>query len=268
MRFPFSERLARGGLGSVVMAPLRSESRVFGVLLAARREAHAFSGLESEFLRQVSQHVGLASNQAQLYAALQQANTEARRASRSEPTISRRPTRPYAGTLPTSRPRTGSSTRSPIRCHMTYARRFAASTAFSQVLLEDYAGDLDDAGRDSLRRVRAASQRMGSLIDDLLKLARISRVGMQTEVVDLSSLAHDVMADIQKSAPERQVEVCIAPGLQANGDRRLLRVVLDNLLRNSWKYTGKQPCARIKIRSFRSTGSAPSWFATTARDST
>jgi PAS domain S-box-containing protein len=78
VRFPFPERLARGGLGSLVMAPLRSESRVFGVLVAARREAQGFSSVECEFLRQLSEHVALAAHQAQLYGALQQAYDDLR----------------------------------------------------------------------------------------------------------------------------------------------------------------------------------------------
>ncbi len=78
VRFPFPERLARGGLGSLVMAPLRSESRVFGVLVAARREPHSFSSVECEFLRQLSEHVALAAHQAQLYGALQQAYDDLR----------------------------------------------------------------------------------------------------------------------------------------------------------------------------------------------
>jgi PAS domain S-box-containing protein len=79
VRFPFPECLARGGLGSLVMAPLRSESRVFGVLVAARREAQGFSSVECEFLRQLSEHVALAAHQAQLYGALQQAYDDLRR---------------------------------------------------------------------------------------------------------------------------------------------------------------------------------------------
>src|ERR1041385_109185 len=118
---------------------------------------------------------------------------------------------------------------------------------FSQVLLEDYAPRLDDAGRDSLNRVRAASQRMGTLIDDLLKLARVSRTELRTEVVDLSGMAREIVAELQRSAPERPVDVAIAPGIAARGDVRLLRVVLDNLLRNSWKYTAKQPRPRIEF---------------------
>src|SRR2546425_6760353 len=118
---------------------------------------------------------------------------------------------------------------------------------FSQVLLEDYGAQLDEAGRDSLQRVRAASQRMATLIDDLLKLARVTRAEMRTERVDLSGMARDIVADIERTTPERQVEFAIAPGLEAEGDVRLLRVVLDNLLRNSWKYTGKQPQPRVEF---------------------
>ena len=125
---------------------------------------------------------------------------------------------------------------------------------FSQVLLEDYATKLDESGQDSLRRVRAASQRMGILIDDLLKLARVTRAEMRTEPVDLSDMARDIVNELQRTAPERQVACAIAPGLTAEGDARLLRVVLDNLLRNSWKYTAKQPEPRVEFGSVEANG--------------
>jgi signal transduction histidine kinase len=118
---------------------------------------------------------------------------------------------------------------------------------FSQVLLEDFATQLGDAGRDSLQRVRAASQRMATLIDDLLKLARVTRAEMRTERVDLSGMAREIVTDIQRTTPDRQVEFAIAPGLEAQGDSRLLRVVLDNLLRNGWKYTAKRPQPRVEF---------------------
>jgi signal transduction histidine kinase len=118
---------------------------------------------------------------------------------------------------------------------------------FSQVLLEDYAAQLDEAGRDSLNRVRAASQRMGTLIDDLLKLARVTRAEMRTEVVDLSGMARDIAVELQRTTPARQVEFAIAQGLEARGDAPLLQVVLENLLRNSWKYTAKQPRPRVEF---------------------
>src|SRR2546427_11900409 len=88
---------------------------------------------------------------------------------------------------------------------------------------------------------------MGTLIDDLLKLARVTRAEIRTEDVDLSGMAQDIVADLQRTTPERQVEFAIAPGLKARGDARLLRVALDNLLRNSWKYTAKQPQPRVQF---------------------
>src|SRR5213595_1830891 len=125
---------------------------------------------------------------------------------------------------------------------------------FSQVLLEDYGAQLDEAGRDSLKRVRAASQRMGTLIDDLLKLAWVTRAELRTEVVDLSGMARDIAAELQRTTPERRVEFAIAQGLEARGDARLLRVVLENLLRNSWKYTAKRAQPRVEFGSIDGSG--------------
>jgi light-regulated signal transduction histidine kinase (bacteriophytochrome) len=118
---------------------------------------------------------------------------------------------------------------------------------FSQVLLEDYGAQLDDAGKDSLQRVRAASQRMGTLIDDLLKLARVTRAEVRTEEVDLSGMAREIVTELEQATADRTVEFAIAPGLTARGDARLLRVVLDNLLRNGWKYTAKKAAARVEF---------------------
>ncbi|MBI2875506.1 MAG: MEDS domain-containing protein [Candidatus Tectomicrobia bacterium] len=118
---------------------------------------------------------------------------------------------------------------------------------FSLALLEDYADQLDAQGRDYLQRVRASSQRMAQLIDDLLNFSRITRSEMRHERVDLSALVQTIASELQKAQPERQVECVIAPGLVANGDERLLRLALENLLRNAWKFTGKHPWARIEF---------------------
>jgi light-regulated signal transduction histidine kinase (bacteriophytochrome) len=95
---------------------------------------------------------------------------------------------------------------------------------------------------------------MGMLIDDLLKLARVTRVEIRTEDVDLSGMAREIAAELQRATPERLVEFAIAPGLRTRGDARLLRVALDNLLRNSWKYTAKQPEPRIEFQSVDANG--------------
>jgi len=122
-----------------------------------------------------------------------------------------------------------------------------AIDGFSQAVIEDYADKLGDQGRDYLNRVRAATQHMGHLIDDLIKLARVARAEMKRETVDLSALAGSVLADLQTSEPARKVDWRIEPGLVTSGDANLLRVALDNLLGNAWKFTGRQAHARIEF---------------------
>ncbi len=118
---------------------------------------------------------------------------------------------------------------------------------FSQALLEDYGDRLDAGARDYLRRIRAGSQRMGRLIDDLLTLSRLSRRPLRAEVVDLSALARAVADELQQAAPGRPVAVTVAPGLAARADAGLVRVVLTNLLENAWKFSGHQPQPRIAV---------------------
>ncbi|MDP2309582.1 MAG: ATP-binding protein [Pseudomonadota bacterium] len=122
-----------------------------------------------------------------------------------------------------------------------------AIDGFSQVLLTDYAEKLDAKGVGSLLRVRAASLRMWQLISDLLELSRTTRSEIRREPVDLSALARVITADLREGQPERQVSVRITEGLVAEGDPRLLRVVLENLLGNAWKFTGTQPRANIEF---------------------
>jgi PAS domain S-box-containing protein len=118
---------------------------------------------------------------------------------------------------------------------------------FSQALLEDYSDKLDAEGQDHLRRVRAASQRMGRLIDHLLQLSRMTRLAMHRDTVDLSTIASRVVAELQAAEPARRVEICVTPGLSANGDIHLLEMVLVNLLGNAWKFTSKTENARIEF---------------------
>jgi PAS domain S-box-containing protein len=118
---------------------------------------------------------------------------------------------------------------------------------FGQALLEEYAEHLDDTAADYLRRIRAATQRMGELIDDLLDLSRVTRREMRHEDVDLSALATTVIGDLTKAQPSRDIEVQIAAGLVGRGDAHLLRVLLENLLGNAWKFTGRQTAARVEF---------------------
>jgi light-regulated signal transduction histidine kinase (bacteriophytochrome) len=118
---------------------------------------------------------------------------------------------------------------------------------FSKALIEDYGDKLDSQAHEYLNRVRASTQHMGRLIDDLLKLSRITRSELVRETVDLSGLARAIAGDLARSDPERIVRVAIADDLVANGDRRLLRVLLENLLNNAWKFTKKKNLAEIEF---------------------
>lgn len=116
---------------------------------------------------------------------------------------------------------------------------------FSQALLTEYPERLDAQGRHYLQRVRAAAVHMGQLIDDLLMLSRVTRSGLQRTAVDLSAIAYRVAAELREREPERDGEFVVTGGLRADGDPRLVRIALQNLLDNAWKFT--RPCASARI---------------------
>lgn len=118
---------------------------------------------------------------------------------------------------------------------------------FSLALLEDYADKLDEDGKDYLQRVRAATQRMGALIDDLLNLSRVTRTEMKLQRADLSAIVQSIAAELQKTQPERQAEFRIEEGVQASVDSHLIRITLENLLGNAWKFTSKRESAWIEF---------------------
>ncbi|HLH53526.1 MAG TPA: ATP-binding protein [Verrucomicrobiae bacterium] len=118
---------------------------------------------------------------------------------------------------------------------------------FNEVLLERYSPNLDERGQEFLRRACESSRYMDDLIDDLLKLSRVGRRELIHQQVDLSELACGVIDELRSTEPGRTVEVKIMPGLRTFGDPRLLRIVLDNLLRNAWKFTSKKKEAQISF---------------------
>ncbi|HLQ32147.1 MAG TPA: GAF domain-containing protein [Chloroflexota bacterium] len=118
---------------------------------------------------------------------------------------------------------------------------------FCQMLLEEYREQLDDNAKHYLDRVRAGSQRMAQLMDDLLRLARVSRTEMRRERVDLSGMARGIAHDLQAREPGRFVAFDIPDDVVSYGDRRLLRLMLENLLENAWKFTSKHPTGHIEF---------------------
>jgi signal transduction histidine kinase len=125
---------------------------------------------------------------------------------------------------------------------------------FTLALLEDYADKLDDGGKDYLRRVRAATQRMGTLIDDLLNLSRVTRSEMSRERTDLGAIARTIASELQRAQPERKAEFRIDEDLIAFVDSHLIRIVLENLLGNAWKFTSKRDSCLIEFGRTRCDG--------------
>jgi PAS domain S-box-containing protein len=131
-----------------------------------------------------------------------------------------------------------------------------AIDGFSQALLEDYGNRMDDQGREYAQRVRAGAQHMAALIDGLLDLSRVARTELSRQTVDLSAMARQVVKELTASDPGRQTDISIAEGMVVEGDPVLLRVVLDNLLGNAWKFTSRQERPRIEFGRMKRDGEA------------
>ena len=120
-------------------------------------------------------------------------------------------------------------------------------SAFTYAIIEDFGDHMDDRARDHIRRVLAATARMSDLIDALLELARISRAPIGRHRVDLSQLATIVLDELSRREPMRAVALDVTPGIVIDADARLMRILLDNLLGNAWKFTARAEPAQIVV---------------------
>ena len=120
-------------------------------------------------------------------------------------------------------------------------------SGFSQILQENAPPGLDEKSRHYLQRIHDASMRMSGLIEDLLNLSRIGRSELTARPINLSQIASEAAAAIRERHPTRDVQLDIAPGMEASADPRLLRIALDNLLSNAWKYSSRMPQARVTV---------------------
>lgn len=125
---------------------------------------------------------------------------------------------------------------------------------FSRILQRDYSEQLDSKARDLLDRVRNSAQQMADLIDDMLNLSRVSRTELRYEYIDLAEIAQQVVADLQLAEPDRQVEFSVQQPLSTRADKRLMKVVMDNLLGNAWKFTSQREQAHIEMGCFHDKG--------------
>ncbi len=125
---------------------------------------------------------------------------------------------------------------------------------FARIVKEDYGSQLDRVGNDHLDRVLAAGARMNQMIDAVLAMARLASQPLGRQPVDLSQLAGYVVDELRRAGPERDVEVLVEPALRVYGDPTLLRLVLENLIGNAWKYSAKAPRARIEFGAERIDG--------------
>jgi PAS domain S-box-containing protein len=131
---------------------------------------------------------------------------------------------------------------------------------FSQALLEDYQDNLDSEAQNYLQRVRAGSQRMAQLIDELLMLSQFTRSEMHRTTVDLSRLVRTISDELRQREPERQVTVVIAADVTAQADKHLMQAVLENLVGNAWKFTSKRTDARIEFGLMPQPKGQPAYF--------
>jgi light-regulated signal transduction histidine kinase (bacteriophytochrome) len=228
------------GVRSALLVPLPDGEHHVGILLVNAVSPGAFSEQDLQVLQLLAGQVGAVMSRAAAFEAQKRLLSERSERTRVlEREIARR-----TAELQTSNREleafaysVSHDLRAPLR----------AIDGFSKVLVDRYGDELDDSARGYLQRVRAASQKMSSLIDDLLQISRVTRQEMRICSVDLSALARSIATELSESEPERSVEWAIVDNLTARGDAALLRVALENLLGNAWKFTSKNERARIEF---------------------
>jgi len=228
-------------LRSVLAAPLIQEDRCIGVLLTiSSGRLHHYTERDKALIEGLAQEAALAINTVRLNLRRREAEEELQRHQQQlERLVAERTAELSAVNeeLEAFSYSVSHDLRGPLR----------AIDGFSQLLIDDFGDRVDDAGREYLDRVRNAAQRMGELIDDLLDLSRVSRADINSEPVDLSVLAREIVADLRAGEPQRNVEVEVQAAMRVTGDKLLLRLALENLIGNAWKYTSGGRRARIEV---------------------
>lgn len=237
--------------------PLLQGKHLWGLLCIHQcSESREWKETEIEFVSQIANHLGIALHHGELLAELQTEVMERQQAQQAVQALNQELRKTIIELEVVNQELEAFSysvshdLRAPLR----------SIDGFSQALLEDCYDGLDFSGKDYLRRIRSATQRMGQLIDDLLKLSRVTRSEMHLESVDLSLLANRICTELQHNQPERQVKFEIQADLTAKGDPPLLQVLLENLLSNAWKFTSKKIQTQIEFGEMSQSGEIPVYF--------
>ena len=226
-------RRIRADIRSELCVPLFSGEQVIGVVDIESVKLNAWSAADQRMLETIATQIAIALENARLYQQLKRHADELEQRV-TERTLELRESNAELEAFVWS---VSHDLRAPLR----------AIEGFSQALLEDHLSQLEPGGQADLWRVIRASERMAELIDDLLRLSRLTRQTMQREQVSLSRLAGEVATELQRQQPARAVEFRLADHLIVSGDARLLRVALENLLGNAWKFTAARRDAMIEF---------------------
>lgn len=229
----YARQLLREGIRSLLRVPLTVQGTVTGVLSLAADTPGYFTAEHQQIAEEIASQLAIAFHQAELREQIERHNKElGQQVEERTAQLMSANKELEAFTYSVSH-----DLRAPLR----------GMDGFSKALLEDYGDTLDETAQHYLQRVRAAAQRMGELIDDLLHLSRVTRTELICTRVDLSALATAIAHELSHAQPDRQVTFDIAPRLSAHADARLLHIVIDNLIRNAWKFTSQHATARIEI---------------------
>lgn len=229
------------GLKSAIIVPLISRDKIFGVLtLVLSDSGRLFDENDLEFAKELAQRATLAIENAKLYKKMQDSNAELehrviQRTAELEAINKELEAFSYS---------VSHDLRAPLR----------SIDGFSNKILKDYSDLLGEQGKDYFNRVMNASRHMGHLIDDLIKLARISRIDMNMEEINLSAMAQSIVGELKEANPERIASISIQDDLIINGDRNLIHIVLQNLLGNAWKYSKNKSETEIEFSTIQKDG--------------